>query len=998
MKLSKLSLLFSVALLLIVGINGSISMLVLHAFDRAQAVQDHRVEALRLVEELRRETDTLSRLVRAYSATGETRFLTYYYAILAIREGEAPAVADTEGMTYWDRVIAGQAQFVPGGTGPRVSMRSRMVALGFQGPELETLEKVLTETDGLKTIEQVAFAATQGLYDPQTRTIVSEGETRPDVAIKLVFGRDYDRQRLRVTAAVAELMQRVDQRTGAEVSEARTRLGAWIIASAVSMGMTALLVLLAFRTTHRKVLQPLADMCAVTGQLARGQYDVRLGCGDGVEEVQALSTTLNSMARAIETDIREREAIGRELQQARARAEQATQAKSMFLANMSHEIRTPLNAVIGMAELMLHSRLLPRQREYAEKIRSAGRSLLDTLNDILDFSKIEAGRLELEDIPFRLEQVLATALQLVEGAAREKGIELIFEAGPGGLQALEAPLLGDPLRIGQVLGNLLSNAVKFTPAGHVALRLGAGPAAAGVLPVSFSVEDTGIGMRAAQIDSIFEDFVQADGATTRRYGGTGLGLAIVRRLVEAMSGEVRVSSEPRRGSVFQVRLPLVLGEGHEARPVAPLPWQGLRVLVADDYPEARLSLIDLLNQQGCDEVDAAASAAEVLEALQAARRDGAPYDLLFLDWTLPDRDGAALLECLRARPELAPPHVVLMSMPRALDAHVHEIFATGLHFGDKPLLPAALLRLGDSIFGRGDAVPGEKSPLAGALDGMRVLLVEDNATSRDVAVALMGRWGVEVDSAADGRDALAQLAAQPPDCYDLVFMDLQMPMMDGYEAVRCIRRQPTFDHLPIYALSAHSGRSVLTRCLAAGMNGCLAKPYEPGELYDVLQRHHHGPASRLADEPSAAPGGEVVPGLAGIPGIDPRCAINDTGVSPTLYPRLLAKFREQFADGPKRLRIDVENHAWERVAAFAHTLKGRAGLLGMPEISSIAGRLEMAARGRDGGRAQSALRSLEDQLRPIVEGLGRILPTLETEGVPRPEQPVAGADVAELVQ
>ncbi|WP_079434358.1 hybrid sensor histidine kinase/response regulator [Zoogloea sp. LCSB751] len=996
MKLSKLSLLFSAALLLIVGINGSISMLVLRAFDQAQAVQDHRVEALRVVEELRRETDTLSRLVRAYAATGETRYLTYYYAILAIREGEAPAIQDDDGATFWDRVIAGQARFVPGGFGPRLSMRSRMVALGFQGPELAALEKVLAETEALKAIEQVAFAATQGLYDPGTRMIVSEGVPQPEVAMKLVFGRDYDRQRLRVATAVTDLMQRVDQRTGSEVTEARNRLGAWIIASVVSMGMTALLVLLAFRTTHRRVLRPLADMCALTGQLARGQYDVRLGGEDGVEEVQALSTTLNSMARAIETDIREREAIGRELQEARARAEQATQAKSMFLANMSHEIRTPLNAVIGMAELILHSRLLPRQREYAEKIRSAGRSLLDTLNDILDFSKIEAGRLELEDIPFRLEQVVADALQLVEGAAREKGVELIFEARSGCMQALDAPLIGDPLRIGQILGNLLSNAVKFTPAGHVSLRVGAEPPGDGVLLLSFSVEDTGIGMRAGQIEHLFEDFVQADGATTRQYGGTGLGLAIVRRLVEAMGGEVRVSSEPRRGSVFHVRLPLVLGDVHQSAPAALLPWDGLRVLVADDYPDVRLSLIDLLNLQGIEEVDAATSGAEVLECLQAARREAAPYDLLFLDWTLPDRDGGALLEWLRARPELAPRHIALMSMPRALDAHIHAIFPDGLHFCEKPLLPAALKRLGDVIFGRSEAMHGEKSPEAGSLDGMRVLLVEDNSTSRDVAVALMGRWGVEADSAADGRDALAQLAAQPADCYDLVFMDLQMPMMDGYEAVRRIRVQPAFDGLPIYALSAHSGRSVLTRCLAVGMNGCLAKPYEPSSLYAVLRKHHHGPA-RPAPAPLFQSGREAVTGLAGIPGIDPLCAINDTGVSPSLYPRLLAKFRDQFADGPQRLRADVESRAWERVVPFAHTLKGRAGLLGMSEISAIAGRLETAARARDSGRARAALRSLEEQLRPIVEGLGRVLPAdAATDSLPA--SPTAGADVPELIQ
>ncbi len=973
MKLSRLSLIFSAILLLFVGINGLISLLVLSAFDRVQAAQENRFDTLRQMDDLRREMDTLTRLVRSYAVTGETRYLTYYYAILAIREGDKPPVVDDEPATYWDRVVAGTTPFVPRSDGPRASLRARMVALGFDGAELEALERVLAEAEALKALEQVAFAATQGLYDPATGSFVSEGVPHPELAVGLVHGRDYDARRAQGAIAVAELKQRVDRRTSADVAEARAHLHDWIMAAIVGMVATALLVLRGFRTVHQRVLRPIGEMCAATGRLARGEYDARIAEVAGVEEIRTLRETLNSMARAIERDIHEREAIGRELEEARARAEQATQAKSMFLANMSHEIRTPLNAVIGMADLILHSQLQPRQRDYASKIRIAGRALLDTLNDILDFSKIEAGRLELENISFRLEQVVANAFLLVERTALEKGVELILEVRAESAALLRERLIGDPLRIGQVLANLLSNAVKFTSSGHVSLRVDGRLDGDGRYLIGMSVDDTGIGMRADQIEQLFNDFVQADGATTRRFGGTGLGLAIVRRLVEAMDGQIRVHSVPRRGSSFYVQLPLARDMA-AAAPCVPEPVAALRVLVAEDYPDARLALLDLLNYEGIDDVEAVTSGAEVMACLDAARAEGRPYDLLFLDWSLPDCNGGAILKALRETPERLPRHIALMSVPRTLDEEVPELRPDSLHFCDKPILPGVLRSLCDAALGRQPARPpaGDAAP-TGALDGMRVLLVEDNATGRDVAIALLGRWGVEVDTAADGRDALAQLAAQPPDYYALVFMDLQMPVMDGYEAIRHIRAQPALADLPVYALSAHSGRSVFERCVALGMNGCLNKPYELTDLFGVLRRHYAGePPSEMP--PVLATGAAAVPGLEGIPGLDPACAINDTGISPTLYPRLLAKFHRQFADGPQKLRDDVDARDWEPVARFSHTLKGRAGLLGMDEIAAIAGQLETAARAGDRTRAQAALQQLEAQLRPIVDGLARVLP------------------------
>ena len=982
MRLARLSLLFSAVLLLSVGMSGLIALQAMQAFDRVQTVQDHRLEALHAVEALRRDTDTLTRLVRAYTVTGETRFLSYYHALQGIRAGALPVPDDPAPTTYWDRVIAGETLYLPASSGPGMSQRQRMIELGFDARELSALATAMDEAETLKAMEQNAIAATRSAYNPDNGRFNGGHRFDPGDAVLQVYGQDYDRQRARLTVAIANLLQQVDARTTREVGEARDGLRAWIAGAVAGVAVTAVLVVLGLRTTRRELLHPIEDISAVTGQLARGQYDVRLPEAGHIAEIRALRQAVNSMARAVERDIAEREFIQRELGEARTRAELATQAKSMFLANMSHEIRTPLNAVIGMAELMLHSPLAPRQREYADKIHSAGRTLRDIVNDILDFTKIEAGHLELERIPFRLEGAIANALLPVEQSAAEKGVELIFEATANSARVLDRSFLGDPVRVGQILGNLLSNAVKFTPSGHVSLRVDGQNNGPQGMRVSITVEDTGIGMRPEQIERLFDDFTQADGATTRQFGGTGLGLAIVRRLVDAMGGQIRVHSQPKQGSTFQVVLPLGVDTTTAPRPAPELPAE-FRVLVVDDTPAARLALIDLLHLSGVDEVDSASDRATALECLDYAVESGFRYDLLLLDDALPGNGTRTLFDDLQQHPARTPRHLALLSTGECPDDSLPETAECPIHRCDKPLLPGALARLFDRVLGRSPArsdVPA--SGEVGALDGMRVLLVEDNATSRDVAVALMGRWGVEVDSAVDGRDALSQLAAHPPEHYGLVFMDLQMPVMDGYEATRRLRAQPIYAGLPVYALSAHSGRQVTNRCLALGMNGCLDKPYEVADLYRVLHQYYRGEGRAPGTLPSPSDGRPVLEGLDRIPGLDPRCAINDTGISATLYPRLLQKFRDQFADGPSSLRADVAAHAWDRVAPFAHTLKGRAGLLGMGEISAIAGRLEAAAHAGDFVRAERLLIALEAHLRPLVEGLARALPASAGDGDP----------------
>lgn len=969
MRLGKLSLVFSIALLLLLGINGVIALFVLSASNQAQRVQAHRTESLRMVDALRHEVDTLTRLARIHVVTGARRYLDDYRAILDIREGRAPLLAEADSALFWDRVVAGERQYERPASGVRMSLRERMLALGFGQDDIASLDVVLAEADALQHLHEAAFAAADAGATESARA----------AAIDMLHGTSYHQRRASLVAAVSALREGVERRTAATVAAASTRLRYGIIASALGILITALLVLGGFRTIRVRVLDPIAAMNAGAGQLADGQYHVRIESGRAVDELRALGDTLNTMAEAVATDLRERGQIEQALQEARLRAEQATAAKSMFLANMSHEIRTPLNAVIGLSELLAGGTLSSRQRDLIGKIHAAGRALLNTVNDILDFTKIEAGHMVLEAVPFRLEQVITTAFLQVERDAAEKAVDLVFEATPNGARLLDQHLIGDPLRIGQILGNLLSNAVKFTAAGHVSLRLHEKQAPDGALLMHFAVEDSGIGMQADQLAHVFDEFVQADGATTRRYGGTGLGLAIVRRLVEAMGGALTAHSQPGRGSLFEVTLP-AHREGFVID-YPPVP-EGLRVLIAIGLTETRLALIDLFALIGIDEVDATSSGAEAIECLDAACAAGMPYDLVLLEGTLRDLDGHALLKALRTVPARWPRKLVIVSMPIRGDDATAEAPPDDVLLLEKPIYPGTLRRILDEMLGRAGPLADGGEDAGDPLDGMRVLVVDDNSTSREVAVALMARWGVEVDVAVDGPDALGQLASHPPDYFALVFMDLQMPGMDGYETTRQLRAQPQLAALPVYAMSAHSSHSVIDRCRALGMNGYVSKPYDLRDLHAVLRRHHPGPLPEVQARAGRSIAQPVLGGLEDIPGLDPNCALNDTGISGTLYPRLLCRFRDELADAPARVGARIDAGDWDAVRHFAHTLKGKAGFLGMMELSRMAARLETAAQAGDPGRAHDALGTLARHLSPIIAGLRRLLPASETSPTP----------------
>jgi signal transduction histidine kinase/DNA-binding response OmpR family regulator/HPt (histidine-containing phosphotransfer) domain-containing protein len=676
------------------------------------------------------------------------------------------------------------------------------------------------------------------------------------------------------------------------------------------------------------------------------------------------------------------EALGvslRETAEAKKLAEEATAYKSAFLANMSHEIRTPMNAIIGMSHLALKTSLDNRQRDYLHKIQQSSQHLLGIINDILDLSKIEAGKLELDPHEFTLEEMITKVGNLVGEKAGDKGLELLFDVAPD----VPARLIGDDLRLSQMLVNYANNAVKFTETGEIDIVVQVRQREADRLQLYFAVRDTGIGLTPEQQAKLFQSFQQADASTTRKYGGTGLGLSITKSLATQMSGEVGVDSEPGRGSTFWFTAWLGLGRAPlESHPQAEL--AGRRVLVVDDLAGARAILCDMLNGMRF-EVDAANGGEDALQKIQAADAGGKPFDVVILDWKMPGMDGVETARRIAGLALSSAPRMMMLTA-YGREGVADESEELGIRkIINKPVTPTRLFdAIAELISGiaprRAEAERDGAATLAqlAMIRGARALLAEDNAINQQVAVEMLAEVGIEVDVAENGKVAVEMVrdrqARRKP--YDIILMDMQMPEMDGLEATRIIRAETATLPIPIVAMTASAMSSDRAQCIEAGMVDFVPKPVEPDMLFRVLLRwiKPRLDASGVVPEPPlvtpTAEEGEIA--LPAIDGLDQASGLRRVMGKRSRYVSMLRNFASAEAGTVAEIRRAVAAADRQTAQRLAHTLKGLAGNIGASRLQAAARDVEAALR--DGQDATALIDALDPVLARQVAAIVAALP------------------------
>ncbi|MBG0789196.1 MAG: response regulator [Desulfovibrionaceae bacterium] len=683
---------------------------------------------------------------------------------------------------------------------------------------------------------------------------------------------------------------------------------------------------------HGEFIGSFAMVTNIT-DLRNAQAELKLAYDQMEQRVIERTEELNKTNRLLKSEIHIRKQTEKQITEAKESAEKATKAKSEFLANMSHEIRTPMNAIIGMTHLANMTDLTPVQKDYLNKIDISARSLLGIINDILDMSKVEAGMLNIELVGFKLDHVLEQLTTIVSPRANEKKLEFLINVG----KDVPTSLVGDSMRLSQILINLCNNAVKFTDNGSVVVGIEALMTTASDVRLRFTVKDDGIGIESEKIEELFKPFTQADASTTRKYGGSGLGLHLCNRLVNLMGGTIGVESEVGSGSLFWFEITFPLDEGMNGRTALPAELQGKRTLVVDDNPTSRIILKGMLEQMGLA-VDLAESGGEALDSL---RKSPEGYDLLVVDWRMPEMDGVETAEAVLADPDIPvkPPMLMVSAYGNAtLVKKTNELGFKGLLF--KPVNQSFLFNLVVEVLGK-DMVTMSFDANAGTspeeLGGVRVLLVEDNAINRQVAHEILAAGGIETFEAFNGREAIEFLNENE---VDLVLMDIQMPVMDGHEATQEIRRQGRFRDLPIIAMTAHAMVEDIEKSRRYGMNDHIAKPFDPDDLFRMLGRWTQKKAGCGGIKVDDRPAGDDVALPESLEGIDVALGLKRARGNKILYRNLLILLDEKYADAADRIEAFMEAGKREEGMHLAHSVKGTSGMLGANRLFEAASRLE----------------------------------------------------------
>ncbi|MBF0135868.1 MAG: PAS domain S-box protein [Magnetococcales bacterium] len=700
-------------------------------------------------------------------------------------------------------------------------------------------------------------------------------------------------------------------------------------------------------------------------------------------------------------DITARKEMETQIHAAKDAAEAAARAKSDFLANMSHEIRTPMNAIIGLSHLCLQTPLSTRQKDYIRKVHNSATSLLRIINDILDFSKIEAGRLDMECIDFTLEEVLGNLASMISLKAQEKHLEFLMET------AVDIPpsLLGDPLRLGQILINLTNNAIKFTEQGEVAITTEIIERGEDFVRLQFTIRDSGIGMTREQIGKLFQAFSQADTSTTRKFGGTGLGLAISKRLIEMMNGSIRVESEPGSGSRFFFDVRLGIGNRSMEKTLIPTTdLRGMKVLAVDDNESARNIMADYLTSFTF-KVTRAVHGKDAMVAVQEAEMVGEPFELVIMDYMMPEMDGITTIAKIRHELGVHKQPVIIMATAYGEESVVKRAMqeAEVDGFLVKPINQSLLFEAIMDAFGkskpegRKDVAPaGEGREFWSALSGAKILLAEDNEINQQVARELLEQANMTVVVVENGKQAVDRVRQES---FDGVLMDVQMPVMDGLRAAREIRQDPQFATLPILAMTANAMSGDRDLCMEAGMQDHIAKPVDPGKMFATIARwikpavpkplplhpetkeqssslHVEHARPLLSSGPP-----NMSEGLPNVPGIDTRAGLKRMGGNVKAYLALLAKFRINQGRVGGAIRSSMANQDMPTTERLAHTLKGVAATIGAEALQRQAEILESAIKNGDTAiDMEQVLTKVEAELDRVCTTIDQSLPKTQSAG------------------